>query len=394
MPNIAPRVQTKAGKGAFDIWEKALALEATGVDIIHFEIGEPDFETPAHIVAAANQALADGYTKYDLPNGLPRLRGAMADYIQRTRNLPVGADRVIVTPGVKGTLFTTIMAIIGDGDEILVPDPGYPMYSSTLNYANGRAVPYPLRPENQFQPDPDDIKAAINANTKAILLNSPGNPTGTIHSRESLEQFANIALEHDLWIVSDEVYAQLYFTDDFPLSIAALPDMAERTIIMDGCSKAYAMTGWRVGFGIFPETLVQAVDTLASHTHSCLPPFIQIAAEAAFRGPQDCVEMMRQTYQARRDFVLTFLADYPEIKTLRPDGAFYIMLDLSAITGPDVNPFAYKLLSNGVSVLPGDVMGDMTKGFVRLALNHPQDVLAEGLQRLVHTLYSPLNLKN
>ncbi|HFC12604.1 MAG TPA: aminotransferase class I/II-fold pyridoxal phosphate-dependent enzyme, partial [Anaerolineae bacterium] len=252
MKQLAGRVSYPAGKDAFAIWHKARELEAQGVDIIHLEIGVPDFPTPAHITETAYQAILAGRTTYGRTSGTPALRQAVADYFQRTRGIAAAADNVIVTAGVMGGMFNAVMALVDQGQDMLYPDPGFPIYQTMTAQAGGTSTPYPLRAKNNFQPDPEEIRAAIRPNTTTLLLNSPHNPTGAIIERAVLEEIAAIAIEHDLWVISDEVYAQLYFGDQAPPSIAQLPNMLERPILLDGLSKSYAMTGWRIGFGLFP----------------------------------------------------------------------------------------------------------------------------------------------
>lgn len=386
MPKISPLAEKKVSAGAFEIWAKAEALEQQGKDIIRLEIGEPDYPTPQHIVDEAERAMRAGRTGYYASSGTPGLRQAVADYLTRTRGIEAQKDNVLISPGVKGTLFTAMLTTMSPGSEILVPDPGYPMYTSMMPYVDGTAIPYPLRPENRFQPDPAEIESLITPNTKAILINSPSNPTGTLIGREVMEQLARIAIKYDLWVLSDEVYAQIYFGDEFPVSPIAFPGMTERTIVMDGCSKAYNMTGWRVGFGLFPDELVDPVIQIMVHSHSCLPPFIMDAAELAFNGPQDCVAEMVSVYKERASIVCDKLETVPKISAIRPDGAFYVMVDVSQIAGKNDKAAAHKVLENGVAILPGSGMGKQSEGFFRISLTQPADVINEAVDRMVAAL--------
>ena len=254
MPKITLMAEKKVSAGAFDIWYKAEQLVAQGKDIIRLEIGEPDVPTPQHIVDAAEKAIKSGRTGYVGSAGTPGLCQAIAGYLTRTRNIEARSENVVVSPGVKGALYAAVMTTVPAGGEILVPDPGYPMYQTIMAYADGTAVPYPLQPQNRFQPDPAVLEKFITPKTAAILINSPGNPTGTLIEPDVMESIAEIAVKHDLWVISDEVYAQIYFGDQFPVSPVAYPGMAQRTIVLDGCSKAYNMTGWRVGFGLYHRT--------------------------------------------------------------------------------------------------------------------------------------------
>jgi aspartate/methionine/tyrosine aminotransferase len=255
-----------------------------------------------------------------------------------------------------------------------------------MAYVDGVSVPYPLRPENRFEPDPAEIEKLITPKTAAILINSPSNPTGTLISPEVMGKIAEIAVKYDLWVLSDEVYAQICFGDEFPVSPISFPGMAERTILMDGCSKAYNMTGWRVGFGYYPKELLSPVAQLVVHTHSSLPPFIMDAAEVAFNGPQDCVAEMVQVYKERAAVVCDKLESVPGISAIRPDGAFYVMVDVSKIAGKDDRAAAEKVLENGVAILPGSGMGKQSEGFFRISLTQPADVISTAIDRIVLAL--------
>ena len=343
--------------------------------------------TPQHIVDAAERSLKAGRTGYVGSAGTPGLRQAIADYLTRTRiHLNAKASNVVVAPGVKGVLYASVLMTVPKGGEILVPDPGYPMYQSIMAYVDGKSIPYPLRPENRFQPDPAEIESLITPNTAAILINSPSNPTGTLIEPAVMEQIAAIAVKHDLWVLSDEVYGQIYFGDTFPVSPVSYPGMAERTIVMDGCSKAYNMTGWRVGFGYYPDPLVGPAMQLAVHTHSCLPPFIMDAAEEAFNGPQDCVAEMRDLYRERAAVVCDKLESVPGISAIRPDGAFYVMVDVSEIAGQDDKAAANIVLNGGVAILPGSGMGKQSEGMFRISLTQPAEVIYDAVDRMIDAL--------
>ena len=375
MKSLATRTQRIGGKGAFGVWEKAMALEAQGKSIIHFVLGEPDFDTPEHIIEAAEAAMRAGRTHYGRGTGEPALREAIAAYLQRSRGVRVDPSAVLVTPGVKGTLYFTLLALIDHGDEVLVPAPFFPPYAEVIRLAGGVPVSCPLSEEAGYQIDPEAVAEYITPRSKALILCSPGNPTGVIFNADSLAAIANLAQQHDLWVVSDEVYHQLYYTPTPPPSIYALPGMAERTILMDGFSKAYAMTGWRLGFGVFPEILREPITRMMIADHSCLPPFIQDAGAVALNGSQECVEMMRCAYQQRRDRAIPLLNAMPRVRYTVPDGAFYFLLNIAA-TGLDSETLAYQLLEAGVALLPSG------PDHLRLAYTRPETEIVLGLERM------------
>ncbi len=394
MKQLAKRSQRISGAGAILALERAQALEAQGVDMIHLEVGELDFDTPEHIVEAGVAALRNGRTRYGATAGTLILREAIADYVSRSRETAVStADstsalstsvspaHVICTPGVKGALYFAMMALIEAGDEVIIPNPGFTAYTAIIQFAGGKPISLPLRAVNGFLPDIDELRSLITERTKMIILNSPGNPTGAVFPLKTLEAIAEIALEHDLWIISDEIYAQLSFTGAMAPSIYTLPDMAGRTILMDGFSKAYAMTGWRLGFGIFPEPMIAPVLAMMVNDHSCLPLFIQDAGVAALRGSQSCVATIRDELKLRRDLVVPALNQLPSITCPMPEGAFYAMMDISAL---DMNAaeFADRMLDVGVSLLPGGVFGQYGEQYVRLAYTVSRDRLAEALERI------------
>ncbi|MGB0387324.1 MAG: pyridoxal phosphate-dependent aminotransferase [Ardenticatenaceae bacterium] len=381
----AKRTENIANVGAFAIWEKANALEAEGKKIVHLELGEPDFDTPAHIMEAAQEALLAGRTRYGSAVGSPALREAIASYVTRTRQIDVEASRVMVTPGVKSALFFALHALVESGDEVLLPNPGFPAYQQIVRITEGTPICYPLSAENGFLPVSADIEALITPKTKCLLLNSPANPTGTIHTKETVAEMAALAQKYDLWVISDEIYYQLHFTAEPPPSIYSLPGMAERTILCDGFSKPYAMTGWRLGFGIFPADLCESIYALMVNNHSSLPLFIQDAGLVALEGAQDCVVDMVATYKKRRDLVVRLLDTIPGIRYTYPDGAFYIMIDVSAITD-DVNALADALLEAGVALLPAASFGSNGEGFLRLAFCQSEENISWALEQVKQTI--------
>ena len=380
MKPIATRSHSVTSGGAFDIWHKAMALEAAGQDIIHLELGEPDFDTPPHIMAAAEQAMRNGRTRYDGATGDRALRHEIAKYITASRGVPISAEHVVVTQGVKGGLFTALFALLEPGEEVLVPDPGYPMYHQILELFDNKSVPYPLRPENKFQPLAAEIESLITPQTKCVLLNSPANPTGTILSAETMGEIAALAVKYDLWVVADEIYYQIYFSADPPPSILSYEGMVERTILLDGFSKPYAMTGWRLGFAVCPPGLVQPMANIIVCNYSNVAPFIQDAGTAALTGSQACVKTMLNAYKSRRDLVMRHLDTFTGIDYIYPDGAFYLMLDVRALG--DAKLLAEAFLAEGVALLPAASFGSQGEGFLRMAFTASAERLEEALQRM------------
>ncbi|NOX60699.1 MAG: pyridoxal phosphate-dependent aminotransferase [Chloroflexi bacterium] len=386
---MAARARRIPGEGALETLSRALDMEARGIDIIHLEIGEPDFPTPTHIVQAGVDAIRAGRTRYGPAPGIWELREAIADHLAASRGVRVSPERIIVTPGGKPVIFMTVLALVEKGDEVIIPDPGFPAYEATVRFAGGTPVSLPLRGETGFQVNIDALKERITRRTKLLILNSPGNPTGSIIRAAELEAIAELALQHNLWLLSDEIYSQLYY-DEPPKSIAAIPEMAERTILLDGFSKSYAMTGWRLGYGAFPKPLVEPVTNIAINNYSCTPLFAQDAGIAALRGPQDCVAAMREAYRVRRNLVVERLNAMPGVSCTMPAGAFYALPDVSALGTANVRTFTNHLLENGVAVLPGVDFGRHGEGYMRISFATAQDKLREGLRRIeaaVETLH-------
>ena len=373
MKPYAARASRIMGMGAFGVWEKAMKLERQGRSIIHLELGEPDFETPAHIVAAAHHGMLTGRTLYGSSAGEWTLREAIAGYLQRSRDIDVIPERIMVTPGVKGALSYTMLSLIEAGDEVLLPTPGYPPYKELVAFANGKSVFYELKQSDGYQIDSAEILSKITPRTKAIIINTPSNPTGTLLNRESLEKVATIAKQHDLWVIADEVYFQIVYAADRPISIYELPDMAERTILMDGFSKTYAMTGWRLGYAVIPLDLADKFSKMMVSVHSSLPPFIQDAGAAALNSSQDCVAEMVAAYRRRRDLTYAALSTMPNIETVYPNGAFYILMDIRQ-TGRDSETLAYQILDQGVALLP---QGD---DYLRIAFTQSEVDMARALE--------------
>src|SRR5256712_1345395 len=328
MTRIASRVSQLNGEGALAVYSRAKELERQGRSIIHLELGEPDFHPAAPVVDALRDAVAAGRDRYCSTRGVPALREAIAEYLKRTRRVHATAEQVLVAPGCKMALSLAMMALIEPGDEVLYPDPGFPIYPSFTRGLGATAVPFGLDEKNQFQPDVDEIGAKITPRTRVLIFNSPNNPTGTVFSAAALEKLAALAQKHDLWILSDEIYARILFEGQYQ-SIRSLPGMAERTIIIDGFSKSFAMTGWRLGYAVAPLHVVEAMDLLVLNTFTCAAEFTQVAAIEALRDSTSAVEAMVEEYRKRRDQFVTGLNQIPGFRCQVPDGAFYAWVNIA-----------------------------------------------------------------
>jgi aspartate/methionine/tyrosine aminotransferase len=378
---LASRMELIGTETAFEAAARARALEATGREVIHLEIGEPDFDTPENIRDAAKRALDSGATHYAPFPGIPDLRAAIAEDFSTRRGLAVAPDRVFVTVGGKGVMYYAIMALVDPGDEVIVPDPGYPIYASVTRFVGGTAVSIPIRQENDFRLDIDELRSLVTPRTKMIVLNSPANPTGGVLTREDLERIAAIAQEHDLVVLSDEIYSRILHEGEH-VSIATLPGMAERTIVLDGFSKTYAMTGWRLGYAIVPEALGFAFGRLIINSVSSATTFAQVAAVEALRGPQDAVDAMVAEFRARRDLVVDGLNSLPGITCLRPKGAFYVFPDVSG-TGRTGDEIAHLLLHEaGVSVLSGTAFGEVGTNHIRLSYATSREQISLAIEKM------------
>ncbi|TCO50391.1 aspartate/methionine/tyrosine aminotransferase [Kribbella antiqua] len=365
-------------ESAFEVLAKAKALEARGREIVHLEIGEPDFDTPEHVLAAAQQALDKGYTHYVPAPGIPELRTAVADFLERTGRLHTTPDRVLVTPGAKPIMFFTIMALCEEGDEVLYPDPGFPMYASIASFAGATPVPVPLREENGFVIDPEELESLITERSKLLILNSPHNPCGSASTPEQLEAIAELANRHDLVVLTDEVYWALRYDGDHH-SVLDVDGMAERTILLDGWSKTFAMTGWRLGFGVFPPALVEPITRLVINSVSCTSAFSQHAAIAALEGPWDDVDRMLEAFRERRDVIVSGLNDVPGVSCVEPGGAFYAFPNITEL-GLSAADLADRLLEEvGVACLPGTSFGAYGEGHLRFSYANSVDNIRRAL---------------
>jgi aspartate/methionine/tyrosine aminotransferase len=378
---FAKRMSRLGTETAFEVLARARALEATGKKVVHLEIGEPDFDTPRFIRQAATQALEQGFTHYGPSAGLPEFRQTIAEIWKQERGIPCDADNVIVTPGAKPIMFFTMMALLEEGDEVLYPNPGFPIYESVANFINARPVPLALREANDFDLDLRELESKITSRTRLLVLNSPHNPTGAVLKPETVEGIAALARKHSFHILSDEIYARIQYQGRH-LSIASLPGMAERTIVLDGFSKTYAMTGWRLGFGIMEKKLAVHVARLMTNSNSCTATFIQKAGQAALTGPQDEMRAMVAEFRMRRDLMVEGLNAIPGVTCFMPRGAFYVFPNISG-TGVKSAELAKQLLEQaGVACLSGTAFGALGEGYLRLSYANSVENLKFGLQNI------------
>jgi aspartate/methionine/tyrosine aminotransferase len=379
---LADRMARLGTESAFEVLARAKALEAAGAKMIHLEIGEPDFPTAAHIVQAAIDALHAGYTHYVPAPGIPALRESVAAFLERTGRMRVTPDRVVITPGAKPIMFYTIMALCGEGDEVLYPDPGFPMYESITAFAGATPVPIPLRQSNGFRIDTEELKTLLTQRTKLLVLNSPHNPCGSALTRDDCAAIADLALRHDLTVLSDEVYWAIRYGSGRHASVLDFDGMADRTILLDGWSKTFAMTGWRLGFGVFPPALVEPVTRLTINSVSCTSAFSQYAAIAALDGPWDPVSGMVAEFARRRDVIVAGLNDIPGVSCIEPQGAFYVFPDISG-TGLTSAELAARLLADaGVAALSGTAFGGHGAGFLRFSYANSVENIQSALEAI------------
>ncbi len=378
---LADRMDHIGTETAFEAAARARALAATGRNIIHLHLGEPDFDTPPNIVEAAARALADGQTHYAPPPGVPVFREAIAADFSRRRGVEVTPDRVVVTPGAKPVMAYLMMALVGPGDEVIVPDPGFPIYESMTRFMGATPVPIPLHPERDFRLDLDELRSLITPRTRLLVFNSPQNPTGAVMTRSDIEGVAAIAMAHDLMVLADEIYSRILYEGEH-VSILSVEGMEERTVVLDGLSKTYAMTGWRLGWGILPKPLVPVFERLLINTVSCTATYAQFAGAEALNGPQDAVEVMVRELRARRELIVAGLNALPGVTAPMPHGAFYAFPDVSG-TGLTGRTFADRILTEaGVSVLSGTAFGQQGIGSLRVSYANSQENLRQALVRI------------
>jgi aspartate/methionine/tyrosine aminotransferase len=381
MPRIATRISQLTGEGALAVFSRAKELEKMGRSIIHLELGEPDFHPAAPVVDAVRAAVASGRDRYVATRGIPPLRSAIAEYLKRTRRLEVAAEQVLVAPGCKMALSLAMMALIEPGDEVLYPDPGFPIYPSFTRGLEGKPVPYGLREKHRFQPDLEELASKITPKTRMLIFNSPNNPTGTVFGEQALEKIAELAKQHDLWVIADEIYARILFSGEYK-SIWALPGMAERTVMIDGFSKSFAMTGWRLGYAVAQKHVIDALDMLVLNTFTCTAEFSQVAAIEALNDSTNAVPAMVEEYRRRRDVFVGRLNKIPGFRCQSPDGAFYAWVNIED-TGKSAEEVQKILLEEvGVAGIAGAAFGAEGKHYLRFSLVSATHLLEDALERI------------
>jgi aspartate/methionine/tyrosine aminotransferase len=381
MRRIASRISQLKGEGALVVFARAKELERQGRSIIHLELGEPDFHPAAPVVAAVREAVAAGRDRYVSPRGIAPLREAIAGYLKRTRRLEVDPEEVLVAPGCKMALSLAMMALIEPADEVLYPDPSFPIYPSFTRGLGATPVAFGLDEKNKFQPDLHEIAAKITPRTSVLIFNSPNNPTGTVFSERALAEITELAIRHDLWIISDEIYARILFHGEYQ-SIRALPGMAERTVIIDGFSKSFAMTGWRLGYAVAPTRVVDALDMLVLNTFTCAAEFTQVAAIEALRDSTNTVDAMVEEYRKRRDLFVEGLKRIPGFRCLAPEGAFYAWVNIEDTGMPAEEVQKILLEEAGVAGIAGAAFGQGGNDFLRFSLVSAPNLLEEALERM------------
>src|ERR1700736_2018907 len=378
---LARRMARLGTETAFEVLVKARALEAKGRDIVHLEIGEPDFDTPRNIIDAATDALHKGFTHYGPSAGLPQLKDTIAQYVSETRRVNVSPDEVVVVPGGKPIIFFSILALIEEGDEVIYPNPGFPIYESMINYVGANAVPIRLREEMDFRLDVDELAGLINDRTKLIILNSPQNPTGGMLTKIDIDRIARAIGNQNIMVLSDEIYSRLIFEGEHH-SIMSINGMKERTILLDGFSKTYAMTGWRMGYGVMPVDLATHVARLMTNSSSCTASFTQIAGEEALRGPQESVDTMCAEFKKRRDVMVAGLNKIKGFSCRLPKGAFYVFPNITK-TGWPAKKLADALLDEaGVAALSGTAFGEFGEGYLRFSVANSIENIEKALERV------------
>jgi aspartate/methionine/tyrosine aminotransferase len=385
---LAERMSRIGTETAFEAAARGRALEATGRHVIHLEIGEPDFDTPRHIKdAAARGLLEEGMTHYTAAEGIAPLRQAIADDVRRWKGIEATPDQVIVTPGAKPIMFFAMLALVDEGDEVIYPNPGFPIYESMTEYVGGVAVAAPLREEREFRMDVEEVASLVSPRTRMIVINSPHNPTGSILTADDIRAVAEIAVEHDLLVLADEIYGRLQYEGE-PLSIATLPGMAERTITLDGFSKTFAMTGWRLGYGVVPGWMVPTYSRLVINSVSCTNAFAQAGAIAALTGPQDAADAMRAEFIARRELMVSGLNAIPGVSCVMPHGAFYVFPNVSSFGRSSADIATHLLYDAGVCSLAGTAFGRHGEGYLRFSYANSRENLQAAIEQIGDSLAS------
>jgi aspartate/methionine/tyrosine aminotransferase len=379
--NVAERMGRLGTESAFEVLARERALERQGREIVHLEIGEPDFDTPTHIKEAAKRALDANATHYGPSAGLPELREAIAKHTAETRGVPVSPEQVVVTPGAKPIMFFTILALVGRGDEVIYPNPGFPIYESVVNFVGGVPVPIPLREEQDFGFDLALLEQRVSSRTKLIIINSPENPTGGVLDRGQIERIARLATERNIPVLTDEIYRQFLYEGEF-VSFYAQPGMHTRAILLDGFSKSYAMTGWRLGYGVMPADLAEHVTRLMVNSNSCTASFVQLAGVAALQGDHTPVTRMVAEFKRRRDLLVDGLNRLPGVRCRRPRGAFYVFPNITGTGRPSAEVAERLLQEAGVAVLSGAAFGAHGEGYLRISYANSESNLGKALERM------------
>lgn len=382
---LAEKMKDLGTETAFEVLAKAKALEAAGRDIIHLEIGEPDFDTPQNIKDAAIKALRDGYTHYNPSAGLLETREAFARYISEDRGVDVKPEQIVVTPGAKPVIFFTALALLDPGDEAIYPNPGFPIYESMINFTGAKAVPLPLDEEHGFACTPEKLDELVTDKTKLVIINSPQNPTGGVLPDDVLDHLAELAVERDFFVLTDEIYSKIVYEGEFS-SLYTRPGMPERTVILDGHSKTYAMTGWRLGFGVFPPFVAEKVAKLQTNSNSCTATFTQIAGVEALFGPQDEVRKMVEEFRARRDLIVDGLNRLPGIRCHKPAGAFYVFPNIKDTGKTSKEMETFLMNEAGVAALAGTSFGAYGEGYLRLSYANSRENIKRALEKMARVL--------
>jgi len=382
---LADRMSRLANETAFVMLAKAKALEATGREIIHLEIGEPDFPTPDNVIAKGIEAMQAGMTKYTPSAGLLETRQIIAEYISKTRGFEVEAEQVVMTAGGKPIIFYSILAVVNPGDEVIYPDPGFPIYQSVINFVGGTPVPIPLREENEFRMDIDELKSLITNKTKMIIINSPQNPTGGMLSKDDMAEIAKILADRDIVVLSDEIYENIVY-EDRAYSISSFPGMKEKTIILNGFSKSYSMTGWRAGYGVMPKKIADDINKLVVNSTSCLAGFTQMACIEAITGPQDELKRRVEQFRLRRDKIVEGLNSIKGLKCVKPRGAFYVFPNIKYFGKSSAEMADYLLNEAGVATLPGGSFGSYGEGYIRISYANSMENIDKAIAQIEYAL--------
>ena len=382
---LAERMKRLGTETAFEVLAKAKAMEAEGRDVVHLEIGEPDFDTPRNIIDAAIKALNEGYTHYGPSAGLPQARKTFAEFITKDRGVEVGPENIVITPGAKPILFFSILALCGEGDEVIYPNPGFPIYESVINFSGAKPVPIPLREEKAFSFDLEEMKELVTDKTKLMIINSPQNPTGGVLTPADMKGIAELADKHDAWILSDEVYSKMVYEGEH-VSIYDYPEVKDRTILLEGHSKTYAMTGWRLGYGVMPTALAEQISKLQTNSNSCTASYTQMAGIEAITGDQTESRKMMAEFKARRDLIVDGLNEIPGFKCLKPKGAFYVFPNITG-TGMKSKQIEEHLLEKaGVAGLSGTSFGKYGEGYLRFSYANSKENLKKALAKIAEAL--------